>query len=29
VAGMFAQGNYSALLLCWASEVMWFGDAGV
>jgi hypothetical protein len=21
--------NYSALLLCWASEVMWFGDAGV
>jgi hypothetical protein len=22
-------GNYSALLLCWASEVMWFGDADV
>ena len=26
--GNFA-GNYSALLLCWASEVMWFGDADV
>jgi hypothetical protein len=22
-------GNYSALLLCWASEVVWFGDADV
>jgi hypothetical protein len=21
--------NYSALLLCWASEVVWFGDADV
>jgi hypothetical protein len=26
---MIIQSNYSALLLCWASEVMWLGDADV